>query len=194
MTVSGPAALDPSLVIDAAALVSLALFLVWGGMHGALRQALGLGVVLLAFVAASAFASVLESSVAKVADLPPDARGAVAWLVVWALAVVVGGVALHGMRHVLEPGLVARPASRILGALIGLTKGILVLGVFLYAVLGTFLESPTAPPVEALRTSRTAATLVDLERRARAVLRLPASVGERVALANATVTGRGRTP
>jgi uncharacterized membrane protein required for colicin V production len=194
VTVPGLAALDPSLVIDAAVLVALALFLVWGAMHGVLRQSLGLVVVALAFVAASALASLLEPSVAKVVDLPADARGAVAWLVVWVLAVVVGGVALHGARHALERGLVARPAGRLAGALVGLAKGILVLGVFLYAVLGTFLDSPTAPPVESLRVSRTAAALVALERRARPLLNLPASVGARVALANATVARGSRAP
>jgi uncharacterized membrane protein required for colicin V production len=178
-------------VVDVSVLVALGLFLVWGSMHGALRQALGLVVVALGFLTASALASSLEPSVAKVADLDADARGAVAWLALWVLTVVVGGVVLHGLRQAIAVEARPSPASRASGAVVGLAKGILVLGVCLYGVLATFLESPATPPVEALRSSRTGAVLVVLERAVAPVLRLPRSVEDRVALANATIR-RGR--
>jgi hypothetical protein len=177
--------------VDAAVLAALGLFLVWGSMHGLLRQGLGLVAVALGFVLASAFSGALAPSVAKVVDLDPDERVAVAWVVVWSLTVVVGGVLLHGARHVLDRRPPPRPVSRAVGAAVGLAKGILVLGVFFYVVLGAYARGPAAPPVLALRESRAASGAMALERALRPVLGLPDAVASLVARANATVRRGG---
>src|SRR5262249_5384675 len=61
----------------------LVVFMVWGSLHGALRQALGLVGLLAAFALASPLGPKLESSVAKVVSLSPAGTACAAWATVW---------------------------------------------------------------------------------------------------------------
>jgi len=173
--------------VDVAGVLVLGLFLAWGAFHGALRQLLGLAVLVLAFVAAGAFSARLEPTVAKVWTLNPEGRACAAWGTVFAAAVVLGGVVLHLLRGAV--GRIRLPArlDPWVGALVGAAKGIVVLGLIAYAVLGWYVMRPAPSLVEDLRTSRAAKTLVELETRLAPALRLPPLVAARVDLVNGRI-------
>ncbi len=173
--------------MDVAGVVLLGLFLAWGAFHGAMRQLLGFAVLVLAFVAAGAFSGRLEPTVAKVWTASPDGRACAAWGTVFAAAVVLGGVVLHLLRG--PVGRIRLPArlDPWVGALVGAAKGIVVLGLVAYAVLGWYVTRPAPPLVEELRTSHAAKALVELEARLAPALRLPPLVESRVDLVNGRI-------
>lgn len=179
--------------VDVAGVLILGLFLAWGAFHGALRQLLGFAVLVLAFVAAGAFSGRLEPTVAKVFTATPEGRACLAWGTVFAAAVVGGGVILHLLRGAVGRVRLSRGLDPWVGALVGGAKGVVVLGLLTYAVLGWYVARPAPGLVEELRRSHAARTLVGIERRVAPALRLPAHVAARVDLVNGRI-GLGDLP
>lgn len=182
---AGP--LAAGLGVDVTGVLLLGLFLAWGAFHGALRQLLGFAVLVLAFAAAGAFSGRLEPTVAKVWTATPEGRACLAWGTVFAATVVGGGVILHLLRGAVARMRLPRPLDPWVGALVGGAKGVVVLGLVSYAVLGWYVVRPAPGLVNDLRTSRAARTLVELERRVAPALRLPPHVASRVDLVNGRI-------
>ena len=148
---------------------------------------LGFAVLVLAFAAAGAFSGRLEPTVAKVWTATPEGRACLAWGTVFAATVVGGGVILHLLRGAVARLRLPRPLDPWVGALVGGAKGVVVLGLMSYAVLGWYVVRPAPGLVNDLRTSRAARTLVELERRVAPALRLPPHVASRVDLVNGRI-------
>ena len=107
-------------IADAVVLVLLALFAWWGARRGAIRQVLSLSVLVGAFFAAGVLAPGFAPTVAKLTDLDPGPRLAVAWVVVLFAALVVGAILLRWMAARLpEPD--GQGASRLIGGVLGWT-------------------------------------------------------------------------
>ena len=166
--------------IDGAALVFLGLFGVWGALHGALRQSLGLLVIVTAFPLASTLSGAIEPAVAKVATLPPEGEACAAWVVAWFGVVVVGGVLLHLFGRLIDRARLGGRADALFGATVGLLKGILLLALLVHGVLGWHTDRAAPAVVSSLRTSRTAEVAARLEREVEPALRLPFPVVVRV--------------
>ena len=166
--------------IDAAALVFLGLFGVWGALHGALRQTLGLLVIVAAFPLASSTSEAIEPAVAKVATLTTEGEGCAAWVAAWFGVVVVGGVLLHLVGPALARARLAGRADALFGAVVGLLKGLLLLALLVHGVLGWHTDRTSPALVSTLRASRTAAASATLERAVEPALRLPFPVAVRV--------------
>ncbi len=173
--------------VDVGGVLVLGVFLAWGAFHGALRQLLGFAVLVLAFAAAGAFSGRLEPTVAKVWTATADGRACLAWGTVFAAAVVGGGVILHLLRGAVGRMRLPRRVDPWVGALVGAAKGIVVLGLVAYAVLGWYVVRPAPALVEELRASRAAKTLAGLEQRVAPALRLPPLVASRVDLVNGRI-------
>lgn len=165
---------------DGAALVFLGLFAVWGALHGALRQTLGLLVIVAAFPLASSLAASVEPAVAKVATLSPEGEACAAWIVAWFGVVVVGGVLLHLFGPLLLRARLRGRADALFGAVVGLLKGLLLLALLVHGVLGWHPDRAAPAIVSSLRTSRTAEAAARLEREVEPALRLPLPVAVRV--------------
>ena len=166
--------------IDVAALVFLGLFLLWGAFHGALRQTLGLLVLVAAFPIASSTYASLETAVSKVATLGPEGAACAAWSTAWFAVVVIGGVLLHLLRPALERARLSNRWDSLFGGTVGLAKGVLLLGLIVHGVLAW--QGDGAPPavIRTLRSSRAADAAVSLERGIAPALKLPFPVEVRV--------------
>lgn len=166
--------------IDVAALVFLGLFALWGAFHGALRQLLGLLVLVAAFPVASSVYEHVEPAVAKVATLSPEGSACAAWATGWFAVVVAGGVALHFFRPALDRARLPGKADAALGAVVGLLKGALLLAIVIHGVLAWQGEGEPPSIVRATRASRAADAAARIERGVAPALRLPHAVGVRV--------------
>lgn len=166
--------------IDGVALVFLGLFGVWGAFHGALRQTLGLLVLVAAFPIASSTSGAVEGAVAKVATLTPEGEACAAWVVAWFGLVVAGGVLLHLAGPALDRARLSGRADALFGATIGLLKGLLLLAFLVHGVLGWHTGRAAPSLVSSLRTSHAAEAAARLERELEPALRLPFPVSVRV--------------
>lgn len=178
--------------VDIAALVFLALFLSWGAFHGALRQTLGLLVLVAAFPIASSTFDRLEGAVAKVATLTPEGAACAAWSAAWFGSVVMGGVLLHLLRPALERARLSNRWDRLFGGAVGLAKGALLLGLIVHGALAWHLDAAAPPLIRTLRSSHAAGTAVRLERGIAPALRLPFAVEVRVERVHALVESEPR--
>lgn len=167
-------------MVDVFTIFGLLLCLFWGARHGALRQVMGLGVLLACFSMASVFGPRLEEQVRKVATLTPDGLSCAAYLAVWFSTGVAGGVVMHLLRHAIARVPARGRVGRGVGAFVGVVQGVLVLGLLLHGVLGWFAPAEGPAGVVALRKSRTARALSSLEEFLRPTLRLPGGVSNRV--------------
>lgn len=166
--------------IDVAALVFLGLFTIWGALHGALRQLLGLFVLVVAFPIASSVYEPLQGAVAKVATLDPEGGACAAWSTGWFGVVVIGGVLLHFFRPALDRARLPGRADAVLGATVGLAKGALLLALVVHGVIAWNGEGSPPSLVRSLRSSRAADASARLERAVAPALRLPQEVVVRV--------------
>jgi uncharacterized membrane protein required for colicin V production len=186
-----PALLAVDASADVGAIVLAFAFLAWGALRGALRQALGLAVLVVAFPVATWATPHLESTVEKVVSLSPSALTCTAWLTAFVGVLAVGGVAIHAFRAVLSRTRIFGPADRWVAAVIGLVKGVVAAAVVAFTAMGHFADDPKPPTVvRSVEESRTARALVDLERSTRSFLKYPPAVSAR--LAGVGVVGRGR--
>ncbi len=167
--------------VDLAALVFLGLFLLWGAFHGALRQMLGLLVLVAAFPIASSTYEHLETAVSKVATLSPEGAACAAWSTAWFGVVVVGGVMLHLLKPALERARLSSRWDSLFGGTVGLAKGALLLGLIVHGVLAWQSDGAAPAIVHTLRSSRSADAAARLERGVAPALRLPFPVEVRVA-------------
>lgn len=179
--------------IDGAALVFLGLFGVWGGLHGALRQMLGLLVIVAAFPLASALSASIEPAVAKVATLSPEGETCAAWVAAWFGVVVVGGVLLHLVGPALARARLSGRADALFGATIGVLKGALLLALLVHGVLGWHTDRAAPAVVSSLRASRTAEAAARLEHEVEPALELPFAVGVRVERIHRRIDAEPRT-
>ena len=173
--------------VDVGTVGLLALFMFWGSLHGALRQALGLVGVLAAFALASPLGPRIESSVAKVVTLSPAGTACAAWATVWFATLVAAGIVLHLLHGPLERARLAGAWDRAVGAVFGLLKGVAVLALAGYALLGWWGAEPGPRLAQSLRESTTAKALRGLEVRLRPTLQLPPPVQDRVEQVNAWI-------
>jgi len=173
--------------VDGVALVALLLFAAWGAFHGIVRPLLGLAVLAVGVVLASALSPRIEGPLTKVATLTPEGLSGAAWLTVWVGTVVVGGVVLHLLRRPLDAAPKGGFFGRSVGALVGVVQGVLVLGLVVYGVLGSYAPSAGPGLVVSLGGSRLARLEVDVHERVQGALRLPPGVKARVALVDARV-------
>jgi uncharacterized membrane protein required for colicin V production len=169
----------------------LVVFMVWGSLHGALRQALGLVALLAAFALASPLGPRIETSVAKVVTLSPSGTACAAWATVWFATLVAAGIVLHLMHGPLQRARLAGPWDRAVGAVFGFLKGVAVLALALYALLGWWGAEPGPRLAQSIRESTTAKALRGLEVRLRPTLQLPPPVQDRVELVNAWIEKSG---
>jgi uncharacterized membrane protein required for colicin V production len=198
--VTSLAAVTPD-AVDAAVGVALLVFALWGAMRGAVRQAVGVVVLAAAFLVASLVSPRIAPNVAKVATLSADANAGIAYLTAFIGTVIVCAVLLHWVRSGLDRAPRGRALSRLGGALLGLVQGAAVLTLTLYAVLAAHVAGPSpsgSPPpapsdtIRAIRESRCARALADVEPSLRPVFRLPQPVSKRVDAVNEWVTGAPR--
>jgi hypothetical protein len=173
-------ATSPVSSVDLAALVFLALFLLWGAFHGALRQLLGLLVLVCAFPIASATYEHLELAVSKVATLTPEGVACAAWSVAWFGVVVIGGVLLHLARPALHRARLANRWDALLGGTVGFAKGALLLGLIIHGVLAWTGDGAPPSLIRTLTASRASDVAARIERRVAPALRLPFPVEVRV--------------
>ena len=127
-----PAPLAVFPVGDVAVVVLLALFALWGAWRGTFRQLLTLVLLGLAFLAATRYGPRIEDSVVKAVSASGADVRAIAWLVVFAGVLVLGGVLLALIQPLLGK---LRPGGRWTAALLGIVHGAVVLTVLGYAVL-----------------------------------------------------------
>jgi uncharacterized membrane protein required for colicin V production len=166
--------------VDVGTIGLLVVFMVWGSLHGALRQALGLVALLAAFALASPLGPRIEPSVAKVVTLSPAGTACAAWATVWFGTLVAAGIVLHLLHGPLERARLSGPWDRGVGAVFGLLKGVAVLALAGYALLGWWGAEPGPRLAQSIRASTTAKALRGLEVRLRPTLQLPPAVQERV--------------
>ena len=166
--------------LDLASLVFLGLFLAWGAFHGALRQTLGLLVMVIAFPIASATYEGIEGAVSKVATLTAEGVACAAWSAAWFGVVVVGGVLLHLLRPALDRARLSNRFDALFGGLVGLGKGALLLALIVHGVLAWHLDAAAPSMIRALRASHAADAAARLERGVAPALRLPFPVEVRV--------------
>lgn len=193
---------DPSLlaitlaavrIADAVALALILLFALWGMRRGALRQSLSLGVLVGSLAVAAWLGPQAEATVAKVTSLSGEAREAAAWVAVLFASLVVGGVALS-FACCRMPDQATGRSNRMLGALLGGVKGVLVLTVLAYvlasgsAQAGPALSrtaepkapaSDTSPWVGRLRGSMAASVMATGSRWLGGVVELPTWIERR---------------
>lgn len=162
--------------VDGAALLFLVLFTIWGALHGALRQTLGLLVLVAAFPIASIACAPIERAVVKVATLSAEGAACAAWATAWFGVVVVGGVLLHLAGPALARARLSGRWDAVFGASIGLAKGAVLLGLVVYGVLGWHPDGPVPALVTTLRASQTARFAAAFGRHATPALRLPFAV------------------
>lgn len=178
--------------VDVAVAIVLLAFVVWGAMHGALRQVLGVVVIFAAFALAGALAERIESGVAKVVSLSPEGLAAASWAVIFVGTIVAGGIAIHMLHEGLDHARLARRVDAVLGALIGVAKGAIVLAILVYGVLGWYSEEAGPGIVETLRESKTAEIVTRIESKVRPALGFPPRVATRVDRVNARVAATSR--
>ena len=172
--------------VDGAAGALLVLFALWGALHGAVRQLLGLVVMGAAFALASPLGPRLEGSLAKVVTLSPEGTACAAWGTAFLGVLVAGGVVLHLVRGGVRRARLG-PLDRPAGALVGLVKGVVVLALSTYLLLGSFAGASGPPLAEAVRESTAARWARTLEDRYHGLLRLPPLVQDRVDAVSATI-------
>jgi uncharacterized membrane protein required for colicin V production len=170
---AGPAA-------DLVLLGGLLAFLAWGAVHGALRQLLGLVVLAAAFALAPVLGPMLQGTVRKLADLEADDLAVASWVVALLAVAVAGAVVLHAARHPLARARVGGSADRWIGAVVGVAKGVVVVGILVYGLLAWYPRDPAPTVVRWVEESRSARWLAAAERRVSPLLRLPAPVARRV--------------
>src|SRR5262245_51093582 len=184
--------------VDVAVGVVLLFFALWGAMRGVVRELVGVVVLAAAFGVASAVSPRIAPNVAKVATLSPEGTAGVAYLTAFVGTVILCAVLLHWVRSGLDRPHRGGATSRLLGAVLGVVQGAAVLALVLYAVLAAHLDgaAPTSPPasdsvplVRAIRESRAARAIVDVEPRLRGALLLPERVAKRVDAVNESIAG-----
>ena len=173
--------------VDFATIGLLLVFMVWGSLHGALRQALGLAGLLVAFALASPLGPKIESSVAKVVTLSPAGTACAAWATVWFATLVAVAIVLHLLHGPLERARLPGPWDRGVGAIFGCLKGVAILALAGYALLGWWGADPGPRLAQSIRESTTAKALRGLEVRLRSTLQLPPPVQARVEEVNAWI-------
>lgn len=175
-----------SVWVDVAAVALLALFGLWGAFHGALRQGLGFLVLAAGFSLAGPAGPRLESSLAKIVTLSPSGTACAAWGTAFLGVLVVGGIVLHLARQPLNrvrlPGF-----DRAAGALIGVVKGVMVVALLVYVLLGAFVGSPAPSLAAAVRESVTARCARSLEQHYRSIWGLSPLVERRVEDVHASI-------
>jgi uncharacterized membrane protein required for colicin V production len=180
--------------VDVAMAVALLAFVAWGALHGALRQVLGFVVLVAAFALAGALGPRIEGGVAKVVTLSDEGLSAASWVVVFVGTAIAGGIAIHMLHQSLDHARLAKRVDVALGALIGVAKGAVILGVLTYGVLGWYADEEGPGIVRTLRESKAAEAVVRAETRLRPALGLPPRVENRVERVNSRVAGPPRKP
>jgi uncharacterized membrane protein required for colicin V production len=170
---------------------ALLAFLVWGAFHGALRQLLGLVVLAVAFALAPVLGPLLESVVRKLFDVPRDDLAVASWGLALVAVAVAGGVLLHALRGPLARARLGGGLDRWIGGIVGVAKGLVVLGVLVYAALAWWSGESAPAVVRWVEESRSARLFEAIERRLSPVLRLPAPVARRVEEVNRRIGVEG---
>ena len=178
--------------VDVGALALLALFGLWGALHGAVRQGLGLGVLAAGLGLAGPIAPRLESSLSKVVTLSPTGTACAAWGTALLGILLAGGVVLHLLRVRLG-GARLGAYDRPIGAVIGLVKGLLVVALFVYVLLGASLGKSPPPLAHSVASSVAARAARSLEFHYRDLWGLSPLVERRVEDIDATI-GAGAAP
>jgi uncharacterized membrane protein required for colicin V production len=170
---------------------ALLAFLVWGAFHGALRQVLGLVVLGVAFALAPVLGPVLESTVRKLFDVPREDLAVAAWGLALVAVAIAGAVLLHAARGPISRARVGGGLDRWIGAVVGVAKGVVVLGVLVYGALAWWSDDSAPPVVRWVEESRSARLLEATERRLSPLLRLPPPVARRVEEVNRRIGVEG---
>lgn len=163
-------------------------FFVWGWWRGCVRQLVALVLVLLAIELANLIGSRLEPVVAQVADPGAEALPGAAWAATCALLLVVFHVLLRVFGLVRPSPAFPRPASRLGGSVLGGLRGVLLLVLAGYVLLGGVL-----PRAEARRLgagSHVLALLPAARRRLGSLLGLPERVGQHARAIEAAIPPR----
>jgi membrane protein required for colicin V production len=174
-----PAAIEGAALADAGVVALLGLFALWGWMRGALRQAGSLALLLGALALAGVASGRLEGVVGKVATLNVHDRCVVAWAATFVGTFVAASV----VARFLSPfvGVFRTPRARLLGALLGLAKGVVVVTIGLYALLANASASPRAAVVDDLEHGFAAHRMRAVSRGLSRLLSLPDCVVREVA-------------
>jgi uncharacterized membrane protein required for colicin V production len=170
---------------DIGALVVVGLFGLWGWFRGPVRQLLSLVFLAAALFLAGRVSGNLEGLVGKVASLSDHERCLVAWIVVVVGTVLVGSalIAILGVLRI--PG--SPRLSRWIAAGLGGAKGLLVLVLALYALLGAH-DARTRPAfVDSIERSVAARCLRWTADRVRSLVPLPPCVVAEVEAVNRRV-------
>jgi uncharacterized membrane protein required for colicin V production len=173
--------------VDLAALALVGLFLTWGALRGALRQALGLVALALGFLLAGWLSPRLVGSMRKVVTLSPEGLACASWWTVLLGTLVISGVVIHSLRARIDRVRVFGRADPWFGGLVGIGKGVVAFSLALYAVLGWYVGERGPAVVAALRESRAARAVERLGDGLRPALTLPRAVASRVDDVNATI-------
>lgn len=126
--------------LDYGLLVVLALSIAWGAWRGLVHEMISLGGWIIAFLAANLFAGPASEVITD--TIPAEARVMLGWLGVF--VVVLLAASLAGMllrRFIKTVGLAA--SDRVLGALFGLARGLLIWLAF--ALLAGLTRLPSQP-------------------------------------------------
>jgi uncharacterized membrane protein required for colicin V production len=165
--------------VDLAIAAVLVAFVAWGALHGALRQLLGLLVLAIALLVAAWISPRLEGTVRKLVDLDPDDVSVLCWGLAFVMVAAAGGVLLHAVRGPVARARVGGALDRWLGGAVGAVKGVVVVGLVVYAVLAWFSRADGPGVVRSLRESRAARLYVEAHRRIDPWVRLPEPVERR---------------
>ncbi len=182
-----PLAMTTADGVDLAALVTIGLFLAWGALRGAVRQALGLVAVAAGFAVASWLGPRLVHATKRVVTLSPDGTACAAWGAAFFATLVLCGIGIHSARGPLDRARIPHGMDPWFGGAVGFVKGVLLLSVATYAILGASVGEAGDGLGEALRASRTARAVVRFQSSLRPVLGLPARVAARVEAVNGEV-------
>ena len=126
--------------LDYALLIVLGLSIAWGAWRGLVHEMISLGGWIIAFLAANLFAGPASEAITD--TIPAEARVMLGWLGVF--VVVLLAASLAGMllrRFIKTVGLAA--SDRVLGALFGLARGLLIWLAF--ALLAGLTRLPAQP-------------------------------------------------
>lgn len=182
-----PLAFTSADAVDLTTLAVVGLFLAWGAMRGALRQALGLVAIVVGLVVASGFSPRLVGATRRIVTLSTEGTACVAWAAVFLGTLVLCGLAIHAWKAPLDRIKVGRGMDPWFGGAVGFVKAVLLLSVAYYAVLGANVGEPGNGLVAALRSSRSARAVVRFQSQLSSLVPLPAAVASRVEAVNAEV-------